>query len=176
MNEQPKLYVINTLKCRLDEVGLTEPSEVETLRAENARLKRQLSAAIVQQKTFRGLAESAENTIQELQAVNTTLRTRVETYQERATQLQKTLDMLLAHDPRYAGMKNDESQTDSKYLNAYIKMVEEEFPHTPYWDGIYWCFPYEMRGEGGFGGGVGVAKFSSFRVAMDSAMKIAFPS
>lgn len=156
----------------------------ETKRADRA--EQELAKATSELTTLFGgdkLPEDASNNALGIQdyvaglrrALDATRKAKV-AYQERATQLQKTLDMLLAHDPRYAGMKNDEPQKDSEYLAAYIKMAEEEFPHTPYWDGIYWCFPYEIRGEGGFGGGVGEAKFSSFRAAMDSAMKIAFPS
>lgn len=180
-------YHAQMAKNKQADIGKLQ-AESDERRARAERAEQELAKATSELTTlFSGdkLPEDASNNalgVQEYiaglrRALDATRKAEV-AYQERSTRLQKTLDMLLAvaHDPRYAGMKNDESQTDSKYLNAYIKMVEEEYPYTPYWDGIYWCFPYEIRGEGGFGGGVGVAKFSSFRVAMDSAMKISFNS
>ena len=63
---------------------------------------------------------------------------------------------------------------DTKRLNAYVKMVQEEFPFTPYYSDGCWRYPYLMGNEGGFGGGVAEKTFGSFRLAMDAALQERF--
>jgi len=208
------------------EIKLTE---AESLRADNARLERQLRTAIAQQEAFRDMARRSEDVIwahrmnldketkranraeQELakatselttlfggdklpedasnnalgvqeyiaglrRALDATRKAEV-AYQERAAQLQKTLDMLLAHDPRQTDVMLGRLQEDSGYLNTYIRMTQEEYPYIPYYrtsDGC-WVHPYPVEDKG-FGKSTGLRVFMTFYDAMDSAMKIAFPS
>jgi len=63
---------------------------------------------------------------------------------------------------------------DKERLDAYVKMVQEEFPFAPYYSDGCWRYPYLMGGEGGFGGGVAEKTFASFHEAIDAALKEPF--
>jgi hypothetical protein len=57
-------------------------------------------------------------------------------------------------------------------IDIYDRMVREEHPHVPYYNGNYWAFPYLVGNEGGFGGGVGERTFTTLREAIVEALKL----
>jgi len=73
-----------------------------------------------------------------------------------------------------AKAKQAEESKDTKRLDAYAKMVQEEYPFTPYYADGYWRYPYLDKGECGFGAGVAEVAFSSFREAIDAALQERF--
>lgn len=67
----------------------------------------------------------------------------------------------------------------AELLNALEWALDQngaEHPHLPYRDGTKWVYPYLLNGDGGFGGGVGLAHFDTAFEAVKSAMARALPA